>query len=519
MPARALLLLLAAAAEAAARASPGPLYGGPGNGGLDVSDAEYRKLVVSSPSLPALVEFYAPWCGHCQAFAPKYKQLAAALGSARVRVAAVDCVAFRDLCSEQKVRSYPTVKMYGFKGEEDGARFAQGKPAAMAEYALARLPAAVPGSGTGAAQSAAASAAAGLPLSQSSAAAGLPLSQTHAPSAAVGSLGDAAASLVFTLEYGVFAGDDGAVPEVRRAALLRVLGVLSACFPGAPASRAALKQLELKARALDALGHLNATSWRDQALGAAPPARRWALGQHGAKPRWRTCGGGGSEGEGYTCGLWALFHQLPFSAARAGVKPSVVVAAVRDVVEHFFGCAVCRAHFLKSFDRCEFGRCDVDDAAPGHGGHAAVALWLWRVHNDVNARNARIDGGDAELSQFPPAAACAGCRSAAAAAAAAWDEPRVLEALSAAYDVGVEKTPCRTSRGRKRRRPRRRRSRSPCTRRGRRLRRGRRTRRRPSPTRRRTAAPWPSGRSPWGPRPGSGASGGAWPSTAGRSSS
>eukprot|EP00181_Compsopogon_caeruleus_P006683 CAMPEP_0184688260 /NCGR_PEP_ID=MMETSP0312-20130426/29144_1 /TAXON_ID=31354 /ORGANISM="Compsopogon coeruleus, Strain SAG 36.94" /LENGTH=436 /DNA_ID=CAMNT_0027145193 /DNA_START=134 /DNA_END=1444 /DNA_ORIENTATION=+ len=60
-----------------------------------------------------VVEFYAPWCGHCQQLAPKYIKAAEAL-KGLVRVGAVNCDDHKDIASKYGIRGFPTIKV--FKG-------------------------------------------------------------------------------------------------------------------------------------------------------------------------------------------------------------------------------------------------------------------------------------------------------------------------------------------------------------------------------------------------------------------
>ncbi|ETP54117.1 protein disulfide-isomerase domain [Phytophthora nicotianae P10297] len=81
-----------------------------------------------------LVEFYAPWCGHCKKLAPIYEKVADDL-KGEVNVAKVDVTANAELGKRFGIRGFPTLlhfshgKSYKYAGKrtlEDLAAFARG---------------------------------------------------------------------------------------------------------------------------------------------------------------------------------------------------------------------------------------------------------------------------------------------------------------------------------------------------------------------------------------------------------
>jgi len=53
-----------------------------------------------------LLEFYAPWCGHCKRLAPIYEQVAVALND-KVHVAKCDATVERGLAARFPISGYP----------------------------------------------------------------------------------------------------------------------------------------------------------------------------------------------------------------------------------------------------------------------------------------------------------------------------------------------------------------------------------------------------------------------------
>jgi len=121
----------------------GSSSGGSGSGGsggndvVELTDANFEKEVLNAKE-PVLVEFFAPWCGHCKNLEPEWKKAAAEL-KGKVKLGALDATVHTNIAGRFQVQGYPTIKVFraGVKDFNSAEDFQGGRTASdIIAYAL-----------------------------------------------------------------------------------------------------------------------------------------------------------------------------------------------------------------------------------------------------------------------------------------------------------------------------------------------------------------------------------------------
>lgn len=96
---------------------------------IELTDANFQKKVLDSDE-PWLVEFFAPWCGHCQRLAPEWAKAASEL-KGKVKLGALDATVHPSVASDYDVKGYPTIKFFpaGKKRSSDAENYEGGRTA------------------------------------------------------------------------------------------------------------------------------------------------------------------------------------------------------------------------------------------------------------------------------------------------------------------------------------------------------------------------------------------------------
>lgn len=152
-----------------------------------------------------------------------------------------------------------------------------------------------------------------------------------------------------------------------------------------------------------------------------------------SKQEWIGCKRSLRHLDGYTCGLWTLFHTLTVSAYKKNVNDAdnhlEVLHAVRSYVASFFGCEECAGHFASMSKTMDSEVSKREDGV----------LWLWQAHNRVNLRlkGSPSDDPTHPKVQFPTVDMCSNCQTTSD-DGTQWDLHAVLDFLVYHYgDMGI----------------------------------------------------------------------------------
>jgi thiol-disulfide isomerase/thioredoxin len=349
------------------------------------------NFLYSTNNGPRIVEFYAPWCPHCQNFRDHFVDLSGQMVEASssvgvdLKVYVISCQVHKTLCRNWGLTTFPQIRLFkaGEITNTGKAVYYNLKPNSVLKHL--KIPAVIDVSKVREDRKK-------LKIREPKEANGAYVRT------AVAVLNDAHLSFLFALRNGLFMAD-GPLPIKARNAFESFLNLLHRTIPPNSSLHSLVSAI------LDDFDSIaeNEANLKVLLTHHPPPKKKWSSGcTHGKK------------GAGYTCGLWNLFHivtvgvtewnklsnklSLPDLSMTIGLEEAAVT--IRNFVENFFGCEECRKNFMAAFDSCSHDRCTrFNSNATSMSEWMELPLWLFETHNSVNARLLREEG---EREEFYP---------------------------------------------------------------------------------------------------------------------
>jgi len=94
---------------------------------VTLTDDTFEGIVFDTTK-NVLVEFYAPWCGHCKNLEPEYEKLASALSREEdVVIAKINADDHKQWAEKFEVRGFPTIKFFGKNAAADPVDYMSGR--------------------------------------------------------------------------------------------------------------------------------------------------------------------------------------------------------------------------------------------------------------------------------------------------------------------------------------------------------------------------------------------------------
>ena len=82
-----------------------------GDTAVHILDEDSFENVLMKDEVAWIVEFYAPWCGHCKKMAPDWEEMANEI-EGKVKTGKIDAEEFRDVGKAHGVKGFPHIIFY-----------------------------------------------------------------------------------------------------------------------------------------------------------------------------------------------------------------------------------------------------------------------------------------------------------------------------------------------------------------------------------------------------------------------